>query len=193
MHQPSLKDRFLSAQPQDAAKKILLLDCDDRRRGIRAEALLEAGAVVDVASETQMARTLWKEGSYDLVLVDLRGADGECEAFLLATQADCMRQKFGFFISQRPYITTSAAECRIAIRQELTAVTDDPKSASEPAPAPRETTGLAVATRKIRAARHVARAAANQRLLAEEMEQQRVRVERDSEALQLAKRMLGAS
>ena len=42
--------RLLSHPPQEAAKRILLLDCDDRRRVVRAEALMNRGVLVDRAA-----------------------------------------------------------------------------------------------------------------------------------------------
>lgn len=106
----SQPQRLLSHAPQDAAKRILLLDCDDRRRHVRAEALIERGVLVDRAAETMVARTLWKPGAYDLVLIDLRGADADCAAFIAYVQGKCAHQKFAFYLAQRPYVTASAAE-----------------------------------------------------------------------------------
>jgi len=48
--------RLPSHPPQDAAKRILLLDRDDRRREVRAEALINRGVLVDRAAETVVAR-----------------------------------------------------------------------------------------------------------------------------------------
>jgi len=114
----SQPQRLLSHAPQDAAERILLLDCDDRRRHVRAEALIERGVLVDRAAETMVARTLWKPGAYDLVLIDLRGADADCAAFIAFVQGEFPHQKFGFYLAQRPYVTASAAECRSSMHQQ---------------------------------------------------------------------------
>jgi len=167
--------RLLSHPPQEAAKRILLLDCDDRRRVVRAEALMNRGVLVDRAAETVVARTLWKPGTYDLVLIDLRGADADCATFIAFVQGECPHQKFGFYLAQRPYVTTSAAECRSSMHQQTLrrAVADHDPSA-DPTRSPGGT-GVAEAARRIAALRQSARLNAQAR---EEPQAPEVREER---------------
>jgi len=137
--------------PQDAAKRILLLDFDNRRREIRAEALINRGVLVDRAAETVVARTLWKPGTYDLVLIDLRGADADCATFIAFVQGECAHQKFGFYLAQRPYVTASAAECRSSMLRRVGAG-HDPDATRSPG-----RTSVTEAARRIAALRQAAR------------------------------------
>ncbi len=187
--------RRLSHPPQEAAKRVLLLDCDDRRREVRAEALINRGVLVDYAAKTVVARTLWKPGTYDLVLIDLRGADADCATFIAFVQGECAHQKFGFYLAQRPYVTASAAECRSSMHQQTLrrAVADHDPSA-DPTRSPGGT-GVAEAARRIAALRQSARLNAQAR---EEPQAPEVREERfpgisASDAVKLAGRVLGGS
>lgn len=151
----SQPQHLLSHAPQDAAKRVLLLDCDDRRRHVRAEALIGRGVLVDRAAETMVARTLWKPGAYDIVLIDLRGADADCAKFIAFVQGECAHQKFGFYLAQSPYVTASAAECRRSMHQEtpLHAGADHESDAIRSA----GSTGVGEAARRIAALRRTAR------------------------------------
>ena len=151
----SQPQRLVSHARQDAAKRILLLDCDDGRRHVRAEALIERGVLVDRAAETMVARTLWKPGTYDLVLIDLRGADAECAAFIAFVQGECAQQKFGFYLAERPYVTASVAECRSSMHQQTLrrAEADHHPDATRSPGSP----GVAEAARRIAALQRTAR------------------------------------
>ena len=180
----SQPQHLLSHAPQDAAKRILLLDCDDRRRQVRAEALIERGVLVDRAAETMVARTLWKPGAYDLVLIDLRGADADCAAFIAFVQGECAHQKFGFYLAQRPYVTASIAECRSSMLRGAGAGHD---SGATRTPG---RTSVTEAARRIAALRQAARLNAQPR----KEPQAEVREERPaSDAVKLASRLLGGS
>ncbi len=149
MDESQLSRRLPGCSPQEAAKRILLLDCDDRRREIRAEALASRGAVVDCAAGTVVARMLWKPGSHDLVLIDLRGAEAEFETFMSFVQAQPGCQQFGFYVAEPPYLTHSAARCRRSLAQAAQAAPAD-----SPEPGRRGgDIGLSVAVQHIAAAR----------------------------------------
>lgn len=143
----------LSHPVTDAAVRILLLDCDDLRRGRRAEALLNHGVLVDQAAKSLNATNLWKAGAYDLVLVELRGADAGCTAFISSVQGERVRQKFGFYLACRPYLTASAEHCRRSLQEhaEDVAVESAGKSCRQ------DGNRLLVATKRIAAARQLAR------------------------------------
>ncbi len=138
----------------DAAVRILLLDCDRQRRDRRAEALVSRGALVDQAAESLTAKTLWKPGTYDLVLVELRGADAGCTAFISSVQGECSRQKFGFYLARPPYLTNSAAQCRRSLlehKPQPVVVEDQAEDRRH------HRTPLFVATKRIAAARQLGR------------------------------------
>jgi len=181
--------------PQDAAKRILLLDFDNRRREIRAEALINRGVLVDRAAETVVARTLWKPGTYDLVLIDLRGADPDCATFIAFVQGECAHQKFGFYVPQRPYVTASAAECRSSMHQQtLRRAGADHDPSADPTRSPGGA-GVAEAARRIAALRQSARlnAQAREEPQAPEVREERFPAISASDAVKLAGRVLGGS
>jgi len=191
--QPSpMPERSIPAHSPDAAKRVLLLDCDDRRRGIRVEALQERGALVDGASRTEAARMLWQRQSYDLVLIEMRGADADCEAFTSGVSSDRRGQKVGFYIAEQPYIIGSAARCLSSLRQDGAAVLSSDKPALE-AVSGRERSGFAFATQMIAAARRTAVLAAHEKSLALESEERRLGEERLLDAVQRARQVLGGA
>ncbi len=187
--------RLPSHPPQDAAKRVLLLDRDDRRREVRAEALINRGILVDRAAETVVARTLWKPSAYDLVLIDLRGADADCATFIAFVQGECPHQKFGFYLAQRPYVTASAAECRSSIHhQTLRRGVADHDPSTDPSRGPGGT-GVTEAARRIAALRQSARlrAQAREKPQAPEVQEEPFPEISASEAARLARRVLGGS
>ena len=181
--------------PQDAARRILLLDCDNRRRESRAEALLDRGILVDHAANTVVARTLWKPGTYDLVLIDLRGADADCTTFIASVQGECARQKFGFYLAQPPYVTASVAECRSSMHQQkLRRARADQDRSADPTRSPGGT-GVTEAARRIAAVRQSARLNAQAREEPQALEGREGRFPpvSESDAARLARRVLGGS
>lgn len=177
---------------QDAAKKVLLLDCDDRRREARAEAMLSRGLLVDHAAATGVARGLWKPGAYDLVLIDLRGADADCAAFISFIEGEYKRQKFGFYLAQPPYLTASITKCRTLL-QRLARAADPGRG--EGANQGQAGPGLVRATRRITEGQNLARVRPQTREPAEsaEVREERTRDGSISEALRIAGRVLGGS
>jgi hypothetical protein len=179
---------------EDAAKRILLLDCDNRRRELRAEALICRGVLVDHAAVTGVARSLWKPGMYDLVLIELSGIDGDCAAFIAFIQGVSGRQKFGFYVAQAPYVTASAEECRSSLEgQKLHPGVAKSCESADPRRGPG--TGLIVAARKIAALRHLARVRAVTRPepYGADVRDEPPRGSSASEAVRLAGRLLGGS
>ena len=152
----SLPQPQLLHSAADAAERILLLDCDHQRRKLRAEALVNRGVLVDQAAESVTAKTLWRPGIYDLVLVELRGADAGCTAFIAFVQGGCSRQKFGFYLVRPPYLTASAEQCRTTL-QKHTTQKGVVQYRSEGPVSRHDGTRLLVATKGIAAARQLAR------------------------------------
>jgi hypothetical protein len=148
---------------------------------------------VDRAAETMVARTLWKPGAYDLVLIDLRGADADCAAFIAFVQGECPHQKFGFYLAQRPYVTASAAECRSSMHQQTlrrAGANHHPDATRSPG-----STGVAEAARRIAALRRTARlnAPARKEPQAQEVREERFPEISVSDVVKLASRVLGGS
>ena len=185
----SQASQALQGCPPEAAKRILLLDCDDRRREMRAEALASRGAVVDCAAGTIVARMLWKPGSHDLVLIDLRGAEAEFETFMSFVQAHGGSQKFGFYVAEPPYLTGSAAQCRYSLAQQARV-----PAAAESGQRNRRGggTGVSVAVRRIAFAKQTAQA---QTRATQEAQERELAPKRPgtSAAMALASRLLDGS
>jgi CheY-like chemotaxis protein len=196
LHADGIEARRVLAHPaQDAAKRILLLDCQRQRRELRAEALVNRGVLVDRAAETVVARTLWKPGIYDLVLVDLRGADADCAAFIAYVQGESTGQRFGFYLAQAPYVTASARECRDALDEEtFRRVAADGNPPGE-AGLHCDGTGLKVAARRIAALKQMARIKTQPRETSRlpEFREERARATSVSEAVRRADRLLGGA
>ncbi len=186
---------LLPPEPPDASNRVLLVDSDDRRRNLRAQALMSRGVVVDGAAETRVARILWKPGAYGLVLIDLRGADADCASFITFVQDERCDQRFGFYLAQPPYVTSSASECRSSMQQQKA---QRPAPGAPPPPAPvdgRNGTGLIAAATRIASLRQAARirAQARQAPSASELRDDPSREVQVSQALRLAGRILGGS
>jgi hypothetical protein len=105
-HEPDPLSRPPSP-PAAANGRILLLDCDTRRRDARATALRERGVLVDSVGTGEDARSLWKPGTHKLVLIEFRSASPDVYDFHQYAQGACSRQKFGFYIAKPPYLTSS--------------------------------------------------------------------------------------
>jgi hypothetical protein len=191
---PASLPQPLSHPPQDAAKRILLLDCDTRRRELRAEALVNLGVLVDRAAETIVARTLWKPGLYDLVLIELRGADADCAAFIACVHGECAAQKFGFYVAKPPFVTASVEKCRSSMEEQMS----DPMTAQQRRGDPfhsTDGTGLVAACQRIATVRQLGRVRAQAREVERqpEIREERSRGVSASEAIRLAGRILDGS
>ncbi|HEV8524453.1 MAG TPA: hypothetical protein VGQ71_08130 [Terriglobales bacterium] len=90
-----------------AIKRILLLDCSTTSRDLRTHALRARGATVDCVSNGADARSLWKPGSHEIVLIEFRSAGDDVHDFYRHVQETCSDQKFGFYTSNPPYLTSS--------------------------------------------------------------------------------------
>jgi hypothetical protein len=88
------------------------------------------------------ARSLWKPGSHDIVLIEFRSAGDDVHDFYRHVQETCSDQKFGFYTANPPYLTSSPMPSEPAFDQEI----------SSPAPASQQWQGLvreAVATARV--------------------------------------------
>jgi hypothetical protein len=86
-------------------RTILLLDSDPARLQARGVAMRGRGASVTCSSTAVRARSLWKPGSHDLVLIEFGGAGAGFEAFRRYASGMHAPQAFGFYTSLPPYLT----------------------------------------------------------------------------------------
>jgi hypothetical protein len=91
--------------------RILLLDANDARRDNRTKALRDRGVQVDCAGNAEHARTLWKPGSHEIVLIEFRNAGEEIHDFHRYACNMRKKQKFGFYVGDPPYLTRSHRQC----------------------------------------------------------------------------------
>jgi hypothetical protein len=88
-------------------RTVLLLDSDPARLQARGVAMRGRGASVTCSTTAVRARSLWKPGSHDLVLIEFGGAGLEFEAFRRYARGLHTMQAFGFYTSLPPYLTLS--------------------------------------------------------------------------------------
>lgn len=96
-------------------RKILLLDANPASRESRAKALRDRGAHVDCAAAAEDARTAWKPGSHEIVLIEFRNAGEEIRDFYRFARVNGRKQKFGFYLAESPYLTSSHRQCEVAV------------------------------------------------------------------------------
>ena len=157
---------------------------------------MKRGAQVDSAAETIAARTLWKPGAYDLLLIDLRGVDADCTAFLSFVHRECGNQRFGYYIEQPPYLTASASECRSSMQLKASCgpAAHAPQSVSDD---DRGGNNISVAARRIAAFKQGVRIRIGAQV-AQEPRDLTIRVGEESSvlvsnAMKIASRILGSS
>ena len=88
-------------------RTILLLDSDPARLQARGVAMRGRGASVTCSRTAVGARSLWKPGSHDLVLIEFGGAGPQFEEFRRYASGLHTPQAFGFYTSLPPYLTLS--------------------------------------------------------------------------------------
>jgi hypothetical protein len=104
----------LNSQPIADNRRILLLDANSNSRGARTKALRDRGAHVDCVAGAEDARTVWKPGSHEIVLIDFRNAGEEMRDFYRYACVKGRKQKFGFYVDGPPYVTRSHSRCEPA-------------------------------------------------------------------------------
>ncbi len=175
------------AQPRSwTDKRILLLDGNLESRNSRTKALTDRGAHVDCVGTGADARSLWKPGSHELVMIELRNAAADIEAFYAYAHAAFRNQRFGFYLTAPPYVTGSYREYEATRENEIGR---SPKNASafagDAVPRPYQP-GLPEAARQIAAIRRLVRPSAVCNVA-------RVRPVSVSDAMKIAQRVLGGS
>src|SRR5437868_374754 len=99
----SSKTEAASAASFALRRTVLLLDKDAERRAARAGAMRAQGMTVDCAVNNREARRLWKPGSHQMVMIDMRGA-AEFHDFYDEVRASSATQRFAFFTAAPPYV-----------------------------------------------------------------------------------------
>jgi hypothetical protein len=88
-------------------KRVLLVDASDSKREVRAEAMRELGVDVDCAADIPEARSWWRPGFYDLVLVSVEAEKDHRDKFCLDVRTARPPQKLAFLVGQPEYLADS--------------------------------------------------------------------------------------
>jgi hypothetical protein len=95
----------LQVPPSAFERNILLLDVTETRSLARATALRTLGATVQCAFTVEAARSAWKPGSHQLVMIDLSDGGVVFQKFYQDAQAASAKQAFAFYTSEPPYLS----------------------------------------------------------------------------------------
>jgi CheY-like chemotaxis protein len=79
-------------------RTVLLADSNSRSRELRCKAFRSLGADVQPAESADAALTHYRNGTFDLVLIDLRGDVESAELFASSVRAINPHQKISFFV-----------------------------------------------------------------------------------------------
>lgn len=88
-------------------KRVLLVNTSSVKRDLRSEIMRKLGMAVDSAADIAEARSWWKAGFYDLVLVDMAGGLDHGERFCDDMRAATPPQQLAFLVGAPDYIATS--------------------------------------------------------------------------------------
>ncbi|HZQ91656.1 MAG TPA: hypothetical protein VFA60_07695 [Terriglobales bacterium] len=83
---------------------VLLVDGNSQRQSGRAAGMRRCGLVVDCARDGVSAYALWQPKMYQLILIDMLGADDLVTAFYRYVQEQSPGQRIGFYRATRPFI-----------------------------------------------------------------------------------------
>jgi len=99
----------LSAAIPRAAKKkrVLLVDTSQVKRELRAEVMRKLGMDVDCAMDIAEARSWWRAGLYDLVLINMEKGLGHRDRFCDEVRTADPPQRLAFLVGQPEYLADS--------------------------------------------------------------------------------------
>jgi len=100
----------LQVPPSPFERNILLLDVTETRSLARATALRTLGATVQCAFTVEAARSAWKPGSHQLVMIDLSDGGAVFQQFYQDAQAASAKQAFAFYTSEPPYLSPTPVD-----------------------------------------------------------------------------------
>ena len=99
-------------------RNVLLLDGRESRQLARAAAMRNAGATVQCVTNGDAARAVWKPGSHQLVLIELKDAGADARQFYEYARALSPAQAFAFYTSEPPYLSPTPEGARSSARIE---------------------------------------------------------------------------
>ena len=100
----------LQVPPSPFERNILLLDVTETRSLARATALRTLGATVQCAFTVEAARSAWKPGSHQLVMIDLSDGGVVFQKFYQDAQVASAKQAFAFYTAEPPYLSPTPVE-----------------------------------------------------------------------------------
>jgi CheY-like chemotaxis protein len=93
--------------PTPAKKRVLLIDASHAKRDLRAEVLRKLGIDVDSAADIAEARSWWRPGLYDLVLINMEKGQGQRDKFCDDLRTATPSQRLAFLVGQPEYLAGS--------------------------------------------------------------------------------------
>lgn len=96
----------LSAPAPSAVKKkrVLLVDTSQAKRELRAEVMRKLGIDVDCAADIVEARSWWRAGLYDLVLINMEKKYANRDKFCDDVRSAAPPQRLAFLIGRPEYL-----------------------------------------------------------------------------------------
>ena len=88
-------------------KRVLLVDTSSVSRDMRSKVMRTLGMEVDCAVDIAEARSWWKAGLYDLVLIDMAGGLDHGEKFCHDIRTATPPQQLAFLVGAPDYVATS--------------------------------------------------------------------------------------
>ena len=88
-------------------KRVLLIDTSHAKRDLRAEVLRKLGMDVDSAADIVEARSWWRPGLYDLVLINMEKGQGQRDKFCDDLRSARPSQRLAFLVGQPEYLAGS--------------------------------------------------------------------------------------
>jgi CheY-like chemotaxis protein len=96
----------------DRRKSILVVDEDVKRGELRASRLRQAGVEVQYAASIEAASFFLQEGSYDLVLVEMRKDPDRARDFCSSVRRRCPEQRMAFYVDGPQCISWSEPDLK---------------------------------------------------------------------------------
>jgi len=88
-------------------KRVLLVDTSQAKRELRAEVMRKLGMDVDCATDIAEARSWWRAGLYDLVLINMEKGLGHRDRFCDEVRTANPPQRLAFLVGQPEYLADS--------------------------------------------------------------------------------------
>ena len=88
-------------------KRVLLVDTSQVKRELRAEVMRKLGMDVDCAMDIAEARSWWRAGLYDLVLINMEKGLGHRDRFCDEVRTASPPQRLAFLVDQPEYLADS--------------------------------------------------------------------------------------